>query len=305
MAERSATAVSKPLARHAAAAGVLRRKCACGAHMPGGGECESCKKKHAGLQRSAQRSDPPAALRTTDPLTASLMRSRFGGDFSRIRVNGANVPLAGANDGGRKMDIDVRTVRHNAAARLGALQQAGEQPKENEGAGAGGIMRTAQVTPPPPGIMGPVGPGSGTGGCSFAIHYENVRNTGCGANCGAQIEYDVTGVTATGSGCPATLNGLRVTESVTTDNGCGPGGVTTGAGCPIEEHPPLLPGHGMIRNCHDTYALCGPAAAFGATGCTETYTQKLSVGGTLAETRTIRFVITKSGSSCSGTVTRT
>ena len=191
------------------------------------------------------------------------------------------------------------------AARLGALQHAGEQPKENGGAGAGGIMRTAQVTPPPPGIMGPVGPGSGAGGCSFAIHYENVRNTGCGANCGAQIEYDVTGVTATGSGCPATLNGLRVTESVTTDNGCGPGGVTTGAGCPIEEHPPLLPGHGIIRNCHDTYALCGPSAAFGAAGCTETYTQKLSVGGTLAETRTIRFVITKSGSSCSGTVTRT
>ncbi|KRE82948.1 hypothetical protein ASG75_15520 [Rhodanobacter sp. Soil772] len=305
MAERSAAAVGKSLARPAAPASVLRRKCACGAHVPGGGECESCKKKHAGLQRSTRMPDPPVALRTADPLTASLMRSRFGEDFSRIRVNGASVPMARANDGGREMDIDVRTVRHNAPARLGALQQVGERPKENEGDGAGGITRTAQVTSPPPGIMGPVGPGPGTGGCSFAIRYENVRNTGCGANCGAQIEYDVTGVTATGSGCPATLNGLRVTESVTTDNGCGPGGVTTGAGCPIEEHPPLLPGHGIIRNCHDTYALCGPAAAFGATGCTETYTQALSVGGTLAETRTIRFVITKSGSSCSGTVTRT
>ncbi|KZC17920.1 hypothetical protein RHOFW510R12_03485 [Rhodanobacter sp. FW510-R12] len=305
MAERSATAERKSPAGQATPAGVLRRKCACGAHVPGGGECESCKKKHAGLRRSAQTSNPPAALRTADPLTASLMRSRFGEDFSRIRVNGANVPMARANDGGREMDIDVRTVRHNAPARLGALQQAGERTKENEGAGAGGIMRTAQIIPPPPGVTGPVRSGSGSGGCSFAIDYENVRNTGCGASCGAQIEYDVTGVTATGSGCPPTLNGLRVTESVTTDNGCGPGGVTTGAGCPIEEHPPLLPGHGIIRNCHDTYALCGPATAFGATGCTETYTQKLFVGGALAETRAIRFVITRSGSSCSGTVTRT
>lgn len=305
MAERSATAVRESRAHHVAPIGVLRRKCACGTHTPGSGECESCKKKHAGLQRAAQGSDPPAALRTTNPLAASLMRSRFDGDFSRLRVNGANVPMAGAKDGGREMDIDVRTVRHNAAARLGALQQAGERPKENEDAGAGGITRTAQVMPPPPGIVGPVAPGAGSGGCSFAIRYENVRNTGCGANCGAQIEYDVTGVTATGSGCPATLNGLRVTESVTTDNGCGPGGVTTGAGCPIEEHPPLQSGHGMIRNCHDTYALCGPAAAFGATGCTETYTQKLFVGGTLAETRTIRFVITRSGSTCSGAATRT
>lgn len=305
MTESSAIATRKSLVHRAAPAGVLHRKCACGAHVHGGGECESCKKKHAGLQRSAQTSNPPAALRTTDPLTASLMRSRFVDDFSRIRINGASLPMAIANDGGREMDIDVNTVRHNARARLGALQQTDERPKGNEGAGPGGITRTAQVTPPPPGIMGPVGSGSGSGSCGFAIHYENVQNTGCGASCGAQIEYDVTGVTATGSGCPATLDGLRVTESVTTDNGCGPGGVTTGAGCPIEEHPPLLPGNGIIRNCHDTYALCGPATAFGATGCTETYTQKLFVGGALAETRTIRFVITKSGSNCSGTVTRT
>lgn len=143
------------------------------------------------------------------------------------------------------------------------------------------------------------------GGCSYGITYANLHTPGCGTGrCGARIVYDVTGVTASGSGCPATLNGLRLTESVTTDNGCGPGSVRTGAGCPITATA-ANPRQGTIANCTDTYGLCGPAASFPAAGCTEIYTQNLYVGGRLAETRRITWRITRSGSSCSGSVTRT
>ena len=247
----------------------------------------------------------------------ALVRSRFGGDFSRVRINGSSmsessrVPLTdsptiagqdGIGEQARQLDIDFRVVRPAAAATKSAAL--GQHDEEQVPAGEGGITRTAQLPPGLPGLGGPLAPGAG--GCNYAIRYENIRHPGCGTGqCGAQIVYDVTGVTATGSGCPATLNGLRVTETVTTDNGCGPGTVTTGAGCPIEEHPPLLPGHGVVRNCTDTYGLCGPAGAFPAAGCTETYTQSLSVGGVLAETRTIRFTISRTGGGCSGTVTRT
>jgi ferredoxin len=140
-------------------------------------------------------------------------------------------------------------------------------------------------------------PAAGT--CTYAITYANIRTPGCGAGrCGAQIVYDVTKVTATGSGCPPSLAGLQLTESVTTDSGCIPGAVSTGAGCPIGAG-------GTITGCTDTYGLCASAASFPAAGCTERYTQKLSVGGVLAETRTITFRITRTGGACSGTVTRT
>jgi hypothetical protein len=261
-------------------------------------------------------SEPTSERAAADPLTAALVRSRFGGDFSRVRINGSSMSESSrapwaesqttAGKGGtgkqaRQLDIDFRVVRPAAAARSAAL---GQHDEEEVSASESGIARTAQLAPGLPGLGGPLAPGAG--GCNYAISYQNIRRPGCGAGqCGAQIVYDVTGVTATGTGCPATLDGLRVTETVATDNGCGPGTVTTGAGCPIEEHPPMMPGHGVVRNCTDTYGLCGPAGAFPAAGCTETYTQSLSVGGVLAETRTIRFTISRTGGGCSGTVTRT
>lgn len=147
------------------------------------------------------------------------------------------------------------------------------------------------------------GSGSGsrstTPSCTYSITYANIRTPGCsGSRCGAKMIYDITKVTATGSGCPSTLKGLRITESVTTDAGCIPGAVTTGAGCPIGTG-------GTVTGCTDTYALCASAASYPSTGCTEIYTQKLYVGGVLAETRKITFKITRSGSACSGTATRT
>jgi hypothetical protein len=77
---------------------LLQRKCACGQHA-GGGECDQCKKKHAGLQRSAQ---DQAAAATAPPIVGEVLRSsgkpldgdtlsffepRFEHDFSGVRVH--------------------------------------------------------------------------------------------------------------------------------------------------------------------------------------------------------------------------
>jgi hypothetical protein len=79
--------------------GLLNRQCACGQHTVGGGECESCKKKRLGLQRAAvNRVAPdvaPAIVhevlhnpgRPLDRDTRSFMESRFGQDFSLVRVH--------------------------------------------------------------------------------------------------------------------------------------------------------------------------------------------------------------------------
>jgi hypothetical protein len=127
------------------------------------------------------------------------------------------------------------------------------------------------------------------------LTYANQQTLGCGTSCGAQIRYSVTGVT---NSCDTIdLVGAKVTESVTTDAKCLPGGVQTGAGCPV--------GSGnSITGCTDTYGLCAAAASFQIGTCTETYTQKLYVDGCLAETRRIVFTVTRTATSCSGTVTR-
>ena len=100
MSERVATkAQPAPAIRQARTGDVLRRKCACGAHTIAGGECGSCRTKHAGrLQRSAfGRADAIEApsivhdvLRSPgcplDAVTRSFMEPRFGHDFSRVRA---------------------------------------------------------------------------------------------------------------------------------------------------------------------------------------------------------------------------
>lgn len=75
----------------------LRRKCACGAHTPGGSECRDCAGKR--LRRSSTQAGPPMVApqlvhdvvgssgRPLDVATQSWMGSRFGSDFSRVRVH--------------------------------------------------------------------------------------------------------------------------------------------------------------------------------------------------------------------------
>jgi hypothetical protein len=143
-------------------------------------------------------------------------------------------------------------------------------------------------------------------GCTYDVHYTNPRSVKCdGHGCGAKIVYDVTGVTASGADCPATLNGLVLSERIVTDHGCGPGGgVETGIGRLIaataaEPHKGKFP-----IKCRDTYELCSQAADFPATGCTEVYKQDIFVGGKLADKRLITFRINKSKDKCTSTATR-
>jgi len=121
----------------------------------------------------------------------------------------------------------------------------------------------------------------------LGITYANQSTPGCpSGTCGAGIRFDVTGVTHS---CDSIdMQGPSVTESVTTDNGCGPGIVDTGAGCPVNCG-------NSITGCTDTYAICAPPGAFPPGGCTDTYTQKLYVDGRLVETHTIVFTITFPG----------
>jgi hypothetical protein len=79
-------------------AGTLQRKCACGEYSIGG-QCDECKKKHSALQRSAvgtatKSAVPPVVhevLRSPghalDKNIRGFMASRFGQDFSRVRVH--------------------------------------------------------------------------------------------------------------------------------------------------------------------------------------------------------------------------
>jgi hypothetical protein len=96
----SSTLVKNNLSRSVSfsGSGVLQRACACGQHS-GGGECESCKRKRMSLQRMAvDRSAPDIAPpivhdvlhssgQPLDDSTRGLMESRFGQDFSRVRVH--------------------------------------------------------------------------------------------------------------------------------------------------------------------------------------------------------------------------
>ena len=88
----------------AAAHGVeLRRKCACGKHTVGGGECGGCSDKSRRLQRRASRAHEDAGAREEVPQVVhdvlrspgraldagvrAFMEPRFGHDFSGVRVH--------------------------------------------------------------------------------------------------------------------------------------------------------------------------------------------------------------------------
>lgn len=77
---------------------LLQRKCACGGSAGVNGECEECAKKRLSLRRKESGAGPAVAppivhdvLRSPgqslDGKTFSFMASRFGHDFSRVRVH--------------------------------------------------------------------------------------------------------------------------------------------------------------------------------------------------------------------------
>lgn len=97
MSELSTTIPSRRAAPSLAHGLLLHRRCACGAHAPGGGECESCKKQK--LQRRAGSSSeipaiPPivhdvlgASGQPLDAGARTFFEPRFGHDFSAVRVH--------------------------------------------------------------------------------------------------------------------------------------------------------------------------------------------------------------------------
>src|ERR1041385_7602795 len=151
----------------------------------------------------------------------------------------ANQPLA---------DVEIQVIRHPVPSTLMAALSAADEAIE----GGGEDIVTAQdAGAPAPGPSAPKpAPKPAAPTCTFSITYANQSTAACdGGRCGASIVFDITNVTATGSGCPKTLNGLRLTEVVTNDHGCSPANVQGGAGCPIGAG-------GAISNCTDTYSVC-------------------------------------------------
>ena len=87
--------------------GIQNKTCACGKPMGPDGMCEDCKRKQLGIQRmtkgeGGQTAAPPIVHqvinqpgRALDTSTRNFMESRFGRDFSRIRIHtGPSADLA-------------------------------------------------------------------------------------------------------------------------------------------------------------------------------------------------------------------
>jgi hypothetical protein len=75
--------------------------------------------------------------------------------------------------------------------------------------------------------------------------------------------------------------------------------INVGAGCAVV-------GANLLIKCFDDYYLCADLDGVPIPyACTETYTQRLFIGGCLAETHFIKLTITRSANgSCGGDVLR-
>jgi hypothetical protein len=134
---------------------VLRRKCACGTHTPGGGRCDSCAGQAAGLHRQATGAAPGAVpslvhdvLRAPgnalDAGTRAFFEPRFGRDFGTMRAaappstgltvipandhseqaaddSAARVMRSAAPDTGHRHDFGDVRIHTDAAASRSAL----------------------------------------------------------------------------------------------------------------------------------------------------------------------------------------
>ena len=96
MTERIAHAVAKSVSPRSTG-GVLRRKCACGTHVPGGGECRDCASKRLQRMPGGRTAAPGAPSivhsvlrspgRAFDPAARRFFERGFGHDFSRVRIH--------------------------------------------------------------------------------------------------------------------------------------------------------------------------------------------------------------------------
>lgn len=97
MAERTASVAGKAASSAPTSSLLLQRKCSCGTHTPGGGECTECARKR--LQRkpdgaAARPAIPPsvhevlrAPGQALDAAARGYFERGFGRDFSRVRIH--------------------------------------------------------------------------------------------------------------------------------------------------------------------------------------------------------------------------
>jgi hypothetical protein len=318
--------------------GVLQRRCACGGSGGLGGECEECQKKGETMPSrhtagtGGRAADPRVAQgvllssgQTLEAPARTFSTPRFGHEFRKVRIH-SDANVAESAEGGLARTTwlpsipgrlpahaSIRTTRlthdrttitsegvvervarpQGRAERSMPLSAAISQGGERTG-GTGGGTSIAQ------GGGGSPHPSS----CSYSVTYANPVTDSCPeGRCGAVVEYDLTEVRARGTGCPH-LDGLKLTEVAVNDHGCTPANVHVEKGCQIQSQSPMAPTDGTLPYCHDKLYFCEAPEIIPATGCTETVTQILFVGGNLAGTHTIKFHVTKAGGKCSGTVTR-
>lgn len=104
-----------------APANILQRQCACGQHTPGGGACSACQQKEQTLQRAAISEAPTNGVppivnevlnspgQPLDAATSTFMGSRFGHDFTGVRVH----TDSRAADSARSVNALAYTVGQN------------------------------------------------------------------------------------------------------------------------------------------------------------------------------------------------
>lgn len=129
---KQSAAVNAAAAPHAHAPAskgrLLQRRCACGTHTIGGGECGECGKRQK-IQRRPEQAGPQAfdeaavheVLQTPgrplDSATRSLMESRFGHDLSRVRTTTPQMSSDGLTVGpaGDQFEQEAERVARNVA----------------------------------------------------------------------------------------------------------------------------------------------------------------------------------------------
>jgi len=221
--------------------------------------------------------------RTIGNQAVQRVLQHLGHDFSQVRARSNKGSLSGIQlaaklqDAPHTEDVDRITLQADVDA---------------------GVPPTKAPAKPP--AKAPAAPD-----CKYEITYANEKNVGCVKDLprGARIQFDITKVKATGKGCPATLDGLKLTEKVTSDKGCRKEEVQPGPGCTIDADK-ATPLEGRFEKCTDTYGLCGAEQSFLFKGCAQTLTQEIFIGGVLAETRKIEFEIFRRGNKPSGKATR-
>ena len=132
-----AAARTSPLVMPALATGLLQRKCSCGAHTPGGGQCDECqgdaklqRKGGGGLRSEEVPGSVYDVLRSRgDSLSAgdrSFFESRFGHDFGRVRVHSD----AGAAESASAVNASAYTVGHHVVFGRGHYQPGSSAGRE-------------------------------------------------------------------------------------------------------------------------------------------------------------------------------